>query len=404
MKILSISRADDADIANAIITELRARGHIVLKADYAKKSDDPMFFSLRQPKLEDYFNKVMIRATGEDGFYSKRTTRKLLRKIKKFEPDAIIIHWIHQNYLNFRPLMNYCRQKSIAVILVANDTWLFTGRCAYFEMNGCYKWKSGCGHCPFPREYPAQYFMDRTAFMWKEKKKCFVGPNVVIVSPSKWLSNYISQSFLSPDDCQLIYNGTDLSSFYPKDGSKIREELGIKPTDKMIFGVARPWTPRKGLKYFSALAEKLPSNYRIVLRGVHDDQKATNKIIYIDRYLSKEGLADLFSAADVFVNPTQDEVWGLVNVEALGCGTPIAGFRAGGSPETFDEKTGIAVPTGDIEALRSAILQLAENRPSKNECVNRAKIFNLPIMAKSYATLIENKVKTLKANSGQSST
>jgi putative colanic acid biosynthesis glycosyltransferase len=396
MKILSISRADELDIANSIIAELRHRGHDVLKADYAKTSQDPAFFSMRQPLLEDVFNKIVIRITGEDGFHSKRTTRKLVDKIKTYRPDAVIIHWIHQNYINFRPVLSYCNNHDIAVILVANDTWLFTGRCAYFEMNGCYKWKTGCGHCPFPREYPAQYLFDRTHRMWNIKKRLFVAKNVVIVSPSNWLLNYIHQSFLVGDQNVLIYNGTNLDSFFPRNRESMRANLGIGPKDIMLLGIARPWTERKGLKYFFALAGMLPSNYKIVLRGVSEKQKKCKNIIYIDRYLSSEELASLFSAADVFVNPTQDEVWGLVNIEALACGTPVVTFNSGGSPETIDGKTGISIPKGDVTALKDAIMAFARKKPSLEDCVSRAQIFSLGKMANQYADIIEKKVASLR--------
>ena len=85
----------------------------------------------------------------------------------------------------------------------------------------------------------------------------------------------------------------------------------------------------------------------------------------------------LYSIADVFVNPTREEVLGLTNIEANACGTPVITFRSGGSPECIDESSGSVVDCDDIDALEKEIIRICETHPySKEACVNRAKSFD----------------------------
>ncbi|MBQ5358129.1 MAG: glycosyltransferase, partial [Alistipes sp.] len=65
--------------------------------------------------------------------------------------------------------------------------------------------------------------------------------------------------------------------------------------------------------------------------------------------------AELYSAADVFVNPTWQDNYPTVNLEAIACGTPVVTYRTGGSVESITEKTGVVVEQGDVEAVLSAV-------------------------------------------------
>lgn len=93
------------------------------------------------------------------------------------------------------------------------------------------------------------------------------------------------------------------------------------------------------------MAEKLGEQYQIVLVGTDDeiDKNLPHSIISIHRTQNQKELAEVYSAADVFVMPTREENYPTVNMEAIACGTPVATFDTGGSPEMLDDKTGIVV-------------------------------------------------------------
>ena len=97
----------------------------------------------------------------------------------------------------------------------------------------------------------------------------------------------------------------------------------------------------------------------------------------IHRTQNQSELAEIYSVADVFANPTREEMFGLVNVEALACGTPVVTFRTGGSPECIDDTCGVVVGYNDNDAMLSEILRICEDKPySKENCIKRASLFD----------------------------
>ena len=96
-------------------------------------------------------------------------------------------------------------------------------------------------------------------------------------------------------------------------------------------------------------------------------------MVFVDRTQNALELAQLYSAASVFVNPTYQDNFPTTNLEALACGTPVITYHTGGSPEAVDEKTGIVVEQGDIDGLTAAIRQLRITPLSSSDCRKRAE-------------------------------
>jgi glycosyltransferase involved in cell wall biosynthesis len=219
--------------------------------------------------------------------------------------------------------------------------------------------------------------------MWKLKKKWFTGvKNLTIVTPSQWLGDLVKESFLGEYPVRVIHNGVDLTVFSPDAGEKTNDGV-------TLLGVSYAWDEKKGLDVFIELARRLPQNYRIVLVGTDDavDAQLPENITSIHRTQNQQELARLYAQADIFLNPTREEVLGLVNLEALACGTPVVTFRAGGSPECVDEKSGVVVPCGDVDAMEAAIYHLTNHRLSSQACVERARCFEKQKQFSDYLTL-----------------
>ena len=141
------------------------------------------------------------------------------------------------------------------------------------------------------------------------------------------------------------------------------------------------------------LAEKLPSNYQIVLVGTNDivDQELPKNIISIHRTYNQSELAQIYSAADLLVNPTREENFPTVNMESLACGTPVLTFNTGGSPEIINEETGSVVECDDFDAFLNEIKRICGNRPYLSEkCVERAKIFDKNLKFREYVNLYDD--------------
>ena len=337
----------------------------------------------------------LAQLTGLNGMFSVFSTLNFLRKVDKWQPDIIHLHNLHNCYINLPLLFRYIKRKRIPTVWTLHDCWSITGKCPYFTMVKCGHWQGGCYHCQQVKSYPAS-FVDQSRLMWKLKKKWFTGvPNMTIITPSQWLSDLVEKSYLKEYQVRVINNGIDLTVFHPTD-SDFRIRYGISPDKPILLGVAFDWGKRKGLDVFLKLAEDLGDAYQIVLVGTneHVDAQLPASIISIHRTQNQQELAEIYSAADVFVNPTREEVLGMVNIEALACGTPVITFETGGSPECIDETCGMVVPCDDVHALEDAIHHVIQDKPfSREACRKRAEQFDMNDKYDEYIDLYQSMMK-----------
>lgn len=336
-------------------------------------------------------NVLFDRITGRQNMHAIYSTKKLLNKIGEFNPDIIHLHNLHEAFINLPLLFNYINKHNIKVIWTLHDCWSFTGHCPHFDMIGCDKWKTGCCKCPQYREYPQSLF-DNSKFMYGLKKKWFTGvKNMTIVTPSEWLAGLVKQSFLKDYPVKLINNGIDPNVFKPTE-SDFREKYNIK-NKYIVLGVAFGWGERKGLDVFIELSKRLDSEkYQIVLVGTDDntDKLLPENIISIHRTQNQTELAKIYTAADVFANPTREDNYPTVNMESIACATPVVTFNTGGSPECIDETCGTVVPKNDITAMCDEIIRICKTKPYVEEyCLKKAKGFDEKEKYKEYIKLYE---------------
>ena len=291
------------------------------------------------------------------GFASRNATKEFIRELELWKPDIINIHNVHGYYINVELLFNYLKHVQMPVVWTFHDCWPFTGHCSYFDFVGCYKWKTECNHCPNLKGYPASWGFDNSKNNYYRKNELFNGlEHLTIVTPSQWLANHVKESFLKEYPVRVINNGVDEEVFniVPKPAILGENSHG---KEKIIMGIASIWDKRKGLDDFMELRNQLPPEFKIVLVGLSQSQirNLPKNITGISRTESTHELAALYSAADVFVNPTYVDNFPTPNIEALACGTPVITYNTGGSPEAIDESTGIVVDKGDVHGLKLAI-------------------------------------------------
>ena len=220
------------------------------------------------------------------------------------------------------------------------------------------------------------WFFDKSKKQYKNKKEIFKDVNITIVTPTDWMTSVVKQSFLKDCDCVKLPYGLDVDLFKPTE-SNFREKYGLQDK-KIVLGVAFGWGERKGLDVFIELSKRLPKEYQIVLVGTSDsvDKLLPSNIISIHRTSNQIELAEIYTASDVFANPTREETFGLVNIEALACGTPTVTFNAGGSPEAIDETCGAVVEIDDTDGIQREIIRICEQKPYSKECCRaRAETF-----------------------------
>lgn len=401
MKILEINSVNfgsTGKIMLQIAEKARKKGYCVYTAcayGRSTKTKDTKNHIYTGNSLLRNFHVKLGFLTGFHGCFSVVSTLKFLRKVDKIKPDIIHLHNIHSDYININLLFKYIKKRKIKTIWTLHDCWAFTGHCPHFDIANCNKWKLTCYDCPQYRNYPSSFF-DDSKKMHKLKKKWFTGVNdMTLVTPSKWLCELVKESFLKEYPVQVINNGIDLSVFKPS-YSDFRKKYNCE-NKFILLGVAFGWGERKGLDVFIELAERLDSEkYQIVLVGTDDnvDLQLPETIISIHRTQNQTQLAEIYTAADLFINPTREEVFGLVNAEALACGTPIVTFKTGGSPEVIDDTCGCVVEKNDINSLVNKILYISKEKPySEQNCVERAKQFDKNNKFDEYLKLYEEGCK-----------
>lgn len=324
-------------IARNLSESLVANGHecIVCYARGKEYSSDSSFrFGSKQ---SIYWHVLNARLFDSDGFHSKGATKDLIKYLESLNPDIIHIHCLHGYYLNYQMLFKYFKDSKKKVVWTMHDCWAYTGHCAFYDFVECSKWKVNCEQCPQKGSYPKSLLLDCSKRNFETKKDAFTSLSVddlKIVTPSRWLKNEIKKSFLSKYPITVINNDVDLRAFY------IDKDVTI---EKKILGVANIWDRRKGLNDFIELSKVIPDEYKILIVGASEDQikkLAEYGIDAIGRTSNIEELANLYRTSTILLNPTYEDNYPTVNVEAISCGLPVVTYKTGGSPEIV-ENTGM---------------------------------------------------------------
>ena len=279
------------------------------------------------------------------GFGSSSATKAFINEIKSIKPDAIGLHNLHGYYINIRTLFEYLKEINIPVVWTLFDCWSFTGHCSYFDDINCNKWTYGCHSCPKSSYYPSSYLFDNSKRNFQDKRALFTSlEKLHLVVHSHWLNGLVRKSFLNSLPIHHIFSGIDLEVFKPDEDRAVRKKYMISDK-KVILGVASHWDMRKGLADFIELSHHLKENQVLVLVGLTQNQirKLPPGIVGISRTENIHELAAIYSATDVFVNPTSQDNFPTTNIEALACGTPVVTYSTGGSPESIDKNTGLVV-------------------------------------------------------------
>lgn len=335
---------------------------------------------------------TLLDAQGSASYFA---TRKLIRRLREEKPDIIHLHNLHGYYLNLSLLFRYLYFEFDGKIYwTFHDCWPFTGHCPYFVMVGCDKWKNGCYHCPQKKQYPISFGLDASVRNYKRKKKLFTAPErLVIITPSQWMKGLIEESFFQGKRVEVVHNGIDCTIFYPrKDVAQINSVLHkyhIPAQKKILLGVASIWEKRKGLDLFTRLSNMITQDYIIVLVGLtrKQIQKMPENIVGIERMENREELALLYSASHVFVNPSIEESFSMVTVEAMACGTPVIALDTSAVKELVNTESGIILHDNKPEQYLAAIAHIEDMEMKRERIAERAGNYSKERMAKSVLQL-----------------
>lgn len=339
-------------------------------------------------KRDLYVHAMLTRITDKHGLYSKGATKRLVKDIRKYNPDIIHLHNIHGYYVNYEMLFSFLKNYNKPIVWTLHDCWSYTGHCAYFDYVGCEKWKTTCFECPQKNKYPVSILKDNSKDNFQRKKEAFTElEKITIVTVSEWLKKITQDSFLKKFPIKKISNGINLQIMKPTD-SNLREKYQLE-NKKILLGVASVWDERKGLGTFVELEKLLSEQYKIVLIGLSKQQKenVSKNILAIDRISNPKEMAKWYTVADIFVNTSVEETMGLTTIEAMACGTPVIVMNTTASPELVNENCGMIVEPNDLEMLKNAVIMLNKSKQASDYCISHASEYEKDKQYQKYIDL-----------------
>jgi glycosyltransferase involved in cell wall biosynthesis len=203
----------------------------------------------------------------------------------------------------------------------------------------------------------------------------------------------------------VIPTGVDTQTFVPVNDISFREKHGIG-TKMLILTVAR-LHPYKGLNYLIQSMEQVVSKNKgvhLIILGKGSQEKALRSLIemlhlrdYITidtEVISNEKMPAIYSSADLYVQPSIIEPFGISVVEAMSCGKPVIGAAVGGMLDTIvDNQTGFIVPPTDVHQLADRISCLCEEHKLREDLGEKGRertlsIFDWTVVARQYENAI----------------
>lgn len=297
-------------------------------------------------KFDVLFHVLITRLFDKHGHASKRATKKLVKQIEEINPDVIQLHNIHGYYIHLKTFFNYLKKCNKKIVWTLHDCWAFTGHCSHFIYPKCDKWQTECNKCIRKKDYPKSFICDSSKNEYLLKKELFTDiENLTIVTPSNWLAELVKKSFLKEYEVKVINNGIDLDVFKPTNTIDIRRKYNIPKDKRIILGVSNIWNDNKGLNEFYKLSRVIDEDHIIVLVGVKKKQikKLPDNIVGITKTENLEELANIYTVAEVLYNPSKEETFSLVTVEAIACGTPVIGYNTGAISEIIGKENGVCI-------------------------------------------------------------
>ncbi len=370
MKVLQINALYGHKSTGMIVKDidemLEIEGQKSYVACYGTNEDRSNLIVLSHP-IGQKMHAILTRLVGKQGFWSKASSRWLLRKIREINPDVVHLHNLHSNYINLPILLNYCALHNKPVVLTLHDCWFFTGKCFHFQDVDCTKWTTLCGSCPKKNMDIPSILYDSSTAVFESKKKLFSQiKDLTVVGCSQWMADLAKRSPMFTDrEVLAIYNGVDTNTFCYKKRAHNSKFC--------ILTMANKWFLPENKTIREQLAEKLDNTYSIVVAGCTEAQlrepAEDDKVIKIGYTKDRFALADLYRSADVYLNLTFIDTLPTVNMESICCGTPVITYRSGGSPELIQENvTGYVVEQLDLNGILRGILAVKNGGIDRQMC------------------------------------
>lgn len=404
MKVLLVNCVYKVGSTGKIIFDLR-RGLEKLGCEVcvaysrgAKNNDDQTYRLCSVPIM--LAQSITSKITGYSYANSFFSTFELKKLIRQWKPDIVNLHCVNANTINIAGTIMWLKKHSIPTVISEHAEFMHTGGCGHAL--DCNKWITGCSECPQFHErdtnLPKSYFFDRTKEYWNSLAQSFSGfTNMVATGVSPWLTNRMKKSpFFSDKLVVPILNGLDTSIFTKRDPINIGYYNNLfQGKDVILHVTPNFYSPIKGGKYVIEIALRLKEtrkNAIICIIGYNGDgNDLPANIIPISFTKNQKELAEMYSRAKVCLLTSEKETFSMVTAEALCCGTPVVGFKAGGPESIALTDYSLFCDYGDVVSLVKNIEYFLDN-PQDSEIISRdaSTRYSTQTMANNYFKVYQN--------------
>lgn len=321
----------------------------------------------------------------------------LAKRIDKFSPDIVHLHWIGQGFVPIQELSRIRRP----IVWTLHDSWAFTGGC-YIPYE-CKNYMDKCGNCPHLASHSS---FDLSRITWHRKHKHWEALNLNIVTPSQWLAGCARKSsLLNGKRVEVIPNGVNTERYRPLDKANARDILSLPARKRLVLlgSSGLNGDPNKGFAHLKSSLEKLAADdlaksTDLVVMGVSKPIQPLDSIFnthYLGHLHDDVSMALAYAAADVFVMPSIQENLPNSVMESMACGTPCVVFKIGGMPDLIEhEHEGYLAQPFDTTDLARGINWVLEDgqrwqRLSQQARKKVEQKFDIKNIAKRHMSLYE---------------
>lgn len=326
-------------------------------------------------KFENMAENILRRGVhkffGNVNFVTISETKRLISEIKKYAPDLIHIHTIHHQCTNYLMLYNFLKTFGKPVVITMHDCWIYTGGCYHYTEQGCNGFITGCQNCPKSKQR-LECSPNKTEYYLNKKNAFYQScPNIFFIGVSNWICNEAKKSVIGNKTIKCIRNGVDTERFKNASDTNAVKEMRSKLSNGrkyIVLGVASVWGETKGLSSFQRLAEALGDEYQVILVGGNlSGQSPSDNLTYYGLTTDTQELAYIYNSADVLVNMSIEESFGLVSAEAAVCGTPIVAYDSTANSEVCRMAEGSLISVGNEQGMLSEVKHICEYGADKKD-------------------------------------
>lgn len=400
VEINTVNRGSTGAIMLGLANYARSKGHDVLvcypnsRENQLHKAPDDYLIGNRYTRN---IGKVLCKYFKADYYVHLIATIGLILRFRRFNPDIVHIHNLHDSFINIPLFLNYLKKSGKRIVWTMHDCWLYTGHCPHYVYYGCNKWQTKCSQCNYYHQYPESAF-DDSEYRFRIKKKLLWGlsEQLTLVPVSNWLASEVSKSFLRQIHCVVVPNGIDTIVFKPSYDESIKTKYGI-PSGKIYLAAATGWGDQKGLSDYIKLSQLLNPDEHLVLVGLPNSilSKLPSCIIGIERTDSKEDMAKLYTIADVVLSLSYAETFGLTIIEANACGTPAIVYKNTAQPELINKFNGLVAQNCSIESVRECLTEIStvSQKDISKLCIEHAQEYSNEKSYNAYLQLMSSLLK-----------